>query len=367
MQRHDALEDAAPTTRWFSPVVLVVKETAPGRLRARGCIDIRGLNQHCIQDKWPLPRIWDILHQIGGGQYLSCFDAACAFWGVEIEEESRDYFGVITPKGAYRCKRMPFGHKNSASVYCKLMAKVLDMMKTKELRSQLAALNVDQEGEYQPVYDDGRFKDEQRRDGTYGLIITALEAGGAHADYFMADGLLHRRLNEEGTRTAVVVPPTMTDRIIRDHHCPPWAAHASRDRTLQKLRERYWWPGMYTQVLRYTRGCHSCALFKRGTHGKAAPLQLPVVPRQPFEAMATDLYGPLPISVHSGARYILLAICLHSRWVEAIPLRDQTAPTVARAIVQEIVCRYGCPQYLVSDNGACYNAKLYSELCRILQ
>ncbi|KAK3924733.1 Retrovirus-related Pol polyprotein from transposon 412 [Frankliniella fusca] len=478
MLRHDALEEAAPTTRWFSPVVLVVKETAPGKVKARACIDIRGLNQHCVQDRWPLPRTWDILHQIGGGQFLSCFDAACAFWGVEIEESSRDYFGVITPKGVFRCKRMPFGHKNSASVYCKLMSKVLDMMLEEHRRHvksyvddlylhsddidthlaamrelfkcvraaclrlkpdkaqilalvylpnykkfeqvrvfrwslylssfdytivykagrlntvadalsralpepehggesssepsfekdilKVAALQVEKDGEYEPVYDEGRFKEEQRRDVTYGPIIAGLEDGQEHANFFLADGLLHRRVGSDGLH-AVVVPPTMTDKLVRDFHCPPWAAHASRDRTLSKLRERFWWPGMYTQVLRFTRGCHSCALYKRGTHARPAPLQLPVVPRQPFEAMATDLYGPLPVSSYSGARYVLLAICLHTRWVEAIPLRDQMAPTVARAIVQEIVCRYGCPEYLVSDNGACYSAKLYTEMCRILQ
>ncbi|KAK3916483.1 Retrovirus-related Pol polyprotein from transposon 412 [Frankliniella fusca] len=231
---------------------------------------------------------------------------------------------------------------------------------------KVAALQVEKDGEYEPVYDEGRFKEEQRRDVTYGPIIAGLEDGQEHANFFLADGLLHRRVGSDGLH-AVVVPPTMTDKLVRDFHCPPWAAHASRDRTLSKLRERFWWPGMYTQVLRFTRGCHSCALYKRGTHARPAPLQLPVVPRQPFEAMATDLYGPLPVSSYSGARYVLLAICLHTRWVEAIPLRDQMAPTVARAIVQEIVCRYGCPEYLVSDNGACYSAKLYTEMCRILQ
>ena len=133
MIKNEALEEATPTTRWFSPVVLVVTGSGATK-KARGCIDIRALNQHCLQDHWPLPRPSDILHQIGRGQLLSSFDAACAFWGVEIEESSRDYFGVITEKGAYRCKRMPFGHKNSASVYCKLMAKILSFITDPETR-----------------------------------------------------------------------------------------------------------------------------------------------------------------------------------------------------------------------------------------
>jgi hypothetical protein len=67
MQRYDAIEDATPTTRWYSPVVLVVREK-DGKTKARGCIDVRALNQHCLQDRWPLPRTWDQLHQIGAGQ-----------------------------------------------------------------------------------------------------------------------------------------------------------------------------------------------------------------------------------------------------------------------------------------------------------
>ncbi|KAJ1519187.1 hypothetical protein ONE63_011207 [Megalurothrips usitatus] len=229
----------------------------------------------------------------------------------------------------------------------------------------MAALDMDELGEVEPVYDDARFKEEQRADLAWKDIVGRLEDGEDVANYFLHGGLLYRQ--DTGRGGLLVVPRAMTAKLIRDFHEPPWAAHASRERTLQKLRERFWWPGMYTQVLRHTRACHSCALHKRGTHGRVAPLQEPVVPRAPFEAVATDLYGPLPVSISSGAQYILVAVCLQTRWAEAVPLRDTKAATVARAIVQEVCCRYGTPQYLLSDNGPCYKALVYKEMCRILQ
>jgi hypothetical protein len=52
-----------------------------------------------------------------------------------------------------------------------------------------------------------------------------------------------------------------------------------------------------------------------------------------------------------------------TKWVELVPTKDQTAVTVIEAFYSNIVCRHGCPQYLLSDNGPQFRALLLDTLC----
>ena len=61
--------------------------------------------------------------------------------------------------------------------------------------------------------------------------------------------------------------------------------------------------------------------------------------------------GPLPMS-SQGNKYILVITDLFTKWVEAFPLKDTTATTLATIMLNEVVCRYGVPTSLHSDQGA---------------
>lgn len=56
----------------------------------------------------------------------------------------------------------------------------------------------------------------------------------------------------------------------------------------------------------------------------------------------------------------------HTRWAEAFALKDHTAKTVARVLVNEIFARYGVPRIIQSDGGAEFVSKLLSEVCKML-
>jgi transposase InsO family protein len=55
-----------------------------------------------------------------------------------------------------------------------------------------------------------------------------------------------------------------------------------------------------------------------------------------------------------------------SRYLEAIPLPRQDAPTVARALITEF-SRLGCPQTIKSDRGTNFMSELFQEMCELLQ
>ena len=66
--------------------------------------------------------------------------------------------------------------------------------------------------------------------------------------------------------------------------------------------------------------------------------------------VALDLVGPLPETTE-GNKWILVVGDYFTKWVEAYPLPDATAETVAGKMVEEYFCRFGIPTELHSDQG----------------
>ena len=62
------------------------------------------------------------------------------------------------------------------------------------------------------------------------------------------------------------------------------------------------------------------------------------------------ILGPFPIST-LGNRYLLVITDCFTEWVEALPLSNMRTKTIAEVFVREIVCRYGVPLEVHTDQG----------------
>lgn len=109
--------------------------------------------------------------------------------------------------------------------------------------------------------------------------------------------------------------------------------------------------------------CHDCQASKVTRHERS-PLVQYLVPDERFAHIHVDIVGPLPPS--RGSVYLLTCIDRYTRWLEAIPLPDQTAETVARAIFEGWVARFGSPIYLVTNQGRNFLSHLFKEVSSIL-
>ena len=85
---------------------------------------------------------------------------------------------------------------------------------------------------------------------------------------------------------------------------------------------------------------------------------------EPFEALAFDIVGPMPKG-KGGYHFLLTALCMASKWPEALPLRTITAKAVAHGMM-EIFSRTGIPLQLLTDQGAQFVGSLISKLCKDL-
>uniref|UniRef100_A0ABD2X0U4 RNA-directed DNA polymerase n=1 Tax=Trichogramma kaykai TaxID=54128 RepID=A0ABD2X0U4_9HYME len=70
----------------------------------------------------------------------------------------------------------------------------------------------------------------------------------------------------------------------------------------------------------------------------------------PWSVVATDIIGPKPAS-KGGVRYVLVFVDLFTKYVELIGLRKANSKAVVKAMDELIINRWGCPRYLVTDNG----------------
>jgi len=77
-----------------------------------------------------------------------------------------------------------------------------------------------------------------------------------------------------------------------------------------------------------------------------------------------DVLGPLPTS-SSGNKYLLVIVDRFTKWVEAFPLRNIRAKTVAEIFVNQFVSRHGVPSEIPTE-GKNFESKLFSELTELL-
>ena len=70
----------------------------------------------------------------------------------------------------------------------------------------------------------------------------------------------------------------------------------------------------------------------------------------PFSMWGIDLIGHMPAG-KGGVKYVMVAVDYFTKWVEAEPLATITAKKLKDFVFKNIVCRYGIPHTLISDNG----------------
>lgn len=102
---------------WTSNVVLVPKKDGQVRL----CVDYRPLNAVTIADKYPMPRIDELLHSAKQTKYMTTLDLRAGYYQVRVRDVDRDKTAFTTPFGIYRFKRMSFGLKNAPSTFQRLI------------------------------------------------------------------------------------------------------------------------------------------------------------------------------------------------------------------------------------------------------
>ena len=166
-----------------------------------------------------------------------------------------------------------------------------------------------------------------------------------HNDYLCR--IWYKRKKPE--RYQIIIPKSLRETVLEQCHDSIIGGHFGIRKTLEKVRQKYYWAGLYKYIEQYVKSCDTCNRRKLPPRTKRAPMKLTGA-GYPMERIATDILGPLPES-ENGNRYLLVISDYFTKWVEVFPIPDQRAETVAKCLVNEVVSRYGVPSYIHSDPG----------------
>ncbi|CAF4644584.1 unnamed protein product, partial [Rotaria sp. Silwood1] len=183
-----------------------------------------------------------------------------------------------------------------------------------------------------------------------------------YKNYMIKDNLLMRRLNPP----VPYVPQSNLRRTILQtyHDTPANGAHFGRDKTIYKIKQRYFWPSMYKDINNYVKSCITCAQYnpsRQKTPGKLRPIK---PPEGVWQLVSMDFHGPINPPSRRGNKYIICLTDILSKFVVAKAVRDNTAQTVAKFLKEEIISKFGTPRCILTDNGTHFTSTLMNELIK---
>ncbi|MES9879322.1 MAG: reverse transcriptase domain-containing protein [Sedimenticola sp.] len=161
----------------------------------------------------------------------------------------------------------------------------------------------------------------------------------------------------------VVLPTVLRKKCFNLLHDSVTSAHLGSQKTLEKIKQRFYWYNCRKDVEHWCRTCDICASRKPPYRRAKAPMKQYNV-GYPLERIAIDIMGPLPNS--DNARYLLLVSCYFTKWLMAIPLEKIDAKTVATKLIERFVSVFGIPVTLHSDQGSNFESSVFREVCTIL-
>ena len=194
----------------------------------------------------------------------------------------------------------------------------------------------------------------QRNCVAYKEIIDQLESGEQVENYYLENGILFKiteLINKNQPNRTVhqlVLPSSCSKRIIEQNHDSRTAGHMSIEKTQLLIELKYFWVGMNIDIKTYVENCHVCNESKGRLH-KPVEINAYPIPTQPFHTISIDLLK-LPVT-SNGSQYLLVAIDQFSRYSWLVPLQDKTSFSVAKALIDYIICPFQTPKNILSDNG----------------
>ena len=171
--------------------------------------------------------------------------------------------------------------------------------------------------------------------------------------------LYYEWITDQNSKLLLVVPHSLQEELMQESHDKITAGHLGAHKMLIRLCEHFFWRGMGKACQLYVETKQK----KLQTKQKAALCNYHA--ENPMDMVHIDILRPFPVS-DNGNRYILMLVDQFTKWLEAYPLPDQTAVTVARA-VDNFISRFGCPMVIHTDQGRNFESDLFKAVCTLLE
>ena len=150
------------------------------------------------------------------------------------------------------------------------------------------------------------------------------------------------------------------DHVMREVHERICRNHSGSRSLVHKLvRAGYYWPTMQKDAKVYVKTCDKCQRFSNIIRQPIEELT-PMTALWPFAQWGLDIMGPFPTR---QLKFLVVAFYYFTKWVEAEALANITEKNVRSFVWRCIVCRFGIPRVLVSDNGKQFDNDSLQDFC----
>nr|GEX41284.1 reverse transcriptase domain-containing protein [Tanacetum cinerariifolium] len=127
------------------------------------------------------------------------------------------------------------------------------------------------------------------------------------------------------------------------------------------IRLGYYWPTMHKDARDMIRKCNDFQIHRPITRHLQQPLA-PIMAPWPFYKWGIDIAGPFPEG--SGkVKFLIVAMDYFTKWIEAKAMATITGGQVKKFVWDNIVCRFGIPSEIISDNGKQFSDNSFKDWC----
>lgn len=148
-------------------------------------------------------------------------------------------------------------------------------------------------------------------------------------------------------------------RVLHECHDAPTGGHLGKDKTIEQVKRRFYWPGMDAEIQQYVTSCDSCQRNKpsqQATMGLLQPLPVPV---RPWQQVSLDLITQLPKS-RAGNDAIVVFVDKLTKMVHYVATTTTvSAPQLAELFLREVVRHHGVPESILSDRDPRFTANFW--------
>jgi hypothetical protein len=144
--------------------------------------------------------------------------------------------------------------------------------------------------------------------------------------------------------------PIEAEYVLKEIHEGICGNHLGARSLLKKVvRAKYYWSSIQMDANSFVQKCDKCQRFANLLHSPPEELTPMTAPWQ-FAQWGLNIMGPFPIG-RRQLKFLVVAIDYFTKWVEAKPLATITKRNIQNFVWKAVICQFGIPRVLVSDNG----------------
>ncbi|UYV71403.1 hypothetical protein LAZ67_8003004, partial [Cordylochernes scorpioides] len=211
------------------------------------------------------------------------------------------------------------------------------------------------------------FSEEQMNDQAIRKIADKLQSSPNNSFVKIDNTLYRKNYDPMGKPWLLVIPRHLRQELLKNFHDSPTAGHLGFTKTYDRIRKKYYWPGMYRTVRRYVAHCSDCQRRKHQPQLPSGHLQPIPVPEVAFEKVGMDLLGRFPTS-EGGNRWIIVCTDYLTKYAITKALPTSESMEVAKFFIEDVILKHGAPRELITDRGRNFTSSMISDLnnqCRI--